>query len=209
MENFDNNELFHHGRKGMKWGQNIFGRKNQKGSVRGGGKNEEKTRRAIGTAVKNLDAKRQSNDNRKKEKDAVEVERIQAEREKLKQKIAKSRNAAEVYKHADLFTNQELSTIYNRLQTEENIKRLAPKKGAKAKQIADDIVSWGDTASRYISTGTKIYNGVAAIYNTFGGKGEVLPIIPASKNKSKNNFAAGFNKKKQQDNSIDNNDDDD
>lgn len=190
MENLENSdELYHYGRQGMKWGQHIFG-SNQTGSSgrkKSGNSRSSNGKKTAESLMDKLDAKRKARAKAKAEKEAKEKavaeERAKTYRENKRQEVARSRSAKTIYENAHLFTTQELQSMYNRLQLEQNIKNLAPKEVNKGKKFADEAVDWSDKADKLITNGKKLYNQFAAIYNTFNKKGNSIPLIKANEDR--------------------------
>lgn len=154
----DNNELYHFGIKGMKWG------------IR-------RTPIQLGHATKNKIQ-------RKNDKQALNKK---ARIDKKKREVLKSRSAKELYKYANLFNTRELQEAYNRLQLERNIQNLFPKEVKKGQNFTQKIIKSGRTVSDLLDTGTKLYNNVAKIYNsTENGRANPVPLINGDGNKQKN-----------------------
>ena len=154
----DNNELYHFGIKGMKWG------------IR-------RTPIQLGHITKNKNQRK--NDKQELNKKA----RI----DKKKREVLKSRSAKELYKYANLFNTRELQEAYNRLQLERNIQNLFPKEVKKGQDFTQKIIKSGRTVSDLLDTGTKLYNNVAKIYNsTENGRANPVPLINGDGNKQKN-----------------------
>lgn len=154
----DNNELYHFGIKGMKWG------------IR-------RTPIQLGHATKNKNQ-------RKNDKQALNKK---ARIDKKKREVLKSRSAKELYKYANLFNTRELQEAYNRLQLERNIQNLFPKEVKKGQNFTQKIIKSGRTVSDLLDTGTKLYNNVAKIYNsTENGRTNPIPLINGDGNKQKN-----------------------
>lgn len=190
MENLENSdELYHYGRQGMKWGQHIFG-SNQTGSSdrkKSGNSKSSNGKKTAESLMDKLDAKRKARAKAKLEKEAKEKaaaeERAKTYRENKRQEVARSRSAKTIYENAHLFTTQELQSMYNRLQLEQNIKNLAPKEVNKGKKLADETIDWSDKADKLMTNGKKLYNQFAAIYNTFNKKGNSIPLIKANEDR--------------------------
>ena len=154
----DNNELYHFGIKGMKWG------------IR-------RTPIQLGHTTKNKN--RRKNDKR--------VLNEKARIDKKKREVLKSRSAKELYKYANLFDTRELKEAYNRLQLEQNIRDLVPKEVKKGQNFTQKVIKSGRTVSDLLDTGTKLYNNLAKIYNsTENGKTNPIPFINGDGNKQKN-----------------------
>lgn len=128
-------ELYHYGRKGMKWYQNIF------------------------TKHKERKAKRQK-EAEEKRKESVEEQ---------KTRIRNSRSAEQVYKNAHLFNDKELTEIYNRLNTENNIKNLIPAKVNKGKKFIENSASTIKNVGTLVGNTTDMVNKFKAFGKLFGG----------------------------------------
>ena len=153
MDEIRSDELYHYGRKGMKWYQNIFTAHKQHKTAKKRKKALEKAREA------------------KKQK-AIENESL----EEKKARILKSRSAKELYDNADLFDTKELNDAYNRLTLERNIKNLVPEEVSKGQKFVDNVNRYGTNISNIIDTGGKMYNSAAKIRNTFfKGDGKPWP----------------------------------
>lgn len=94
-----NDTLWHYGREGMKWGQNIFTRHKQKKQR---SKNLEKARQARKTKAEEAKT-----------------------REEIREKVLKSTNASEIYKHRDLLTTAEINERLTRIDTERRLSQVA------------------------------------------------------------------------------------
>lgn len=141
-----NNYLAHHGVLGMKWGQHIFGK--VKSSI--------SNHRKASTRKKNLEKAR---------KVKAENKQNQLTTEEKKREILKSRSAAKLYKNADLFSDDELRSAYNRLQLEANINRLVPQTKSRAQRAVENTLYGLTIAGNVMEKGTKAYNAFADIYN--------------------------------------------
>ena len=134
-------ELYHYGILGMKWGIRRYQNKN--GTLTNAGK------------------KRYSDANTKKQ----EPEDIEA----AKSRILASRDPRMIYKNAHLFSDQELQAAYLRLNTEKNIKNLIPQDVNAGKKFVDDAIKTGKTTNEAIETVTKLwenYKKVESILNS-------------------------------------------
>ena len=174
MEN--ENYLEHHGIEGQKHG------------VRNGPPYPLKP--AISRAVKEsakkepkqgIIAKYKANKIAKKRK-AAQVEALKKAREEkdrkqqeekakadLKKKVTESRDPALLYKHADLFSTDELREMKNRLSVEEEIKKLSPSIVDKGQQFIKKAQTTADVLGKtanVLDNGIKTYNNVAKVLNS-------------------------------------------
>ena len=146
---YKEDELYHYGRKGMKWGQSIYGKIHTAKVNRRRKKNLEKARQA------KAEAKKQADEVAKKKED-----------------VLKSRSAKELYTNAHLFTQQELQSAYNRLELEKKIKDIAPKEVSKGEQFVNNFAKKADTISKLGTSAMKLYNLSSNMYETFSSKGK-------------------------------------
>lgn len=209
----DNKELMHHGTKGMRWGVRRY--QNKDGSLTAAGKkryNKElaeikaekaklaaknkiverqlKTREKfsklddmrdeLASQKKELATKQKSLSSRHRKKELTPEET-----EAKKQAILKRRSPKEIYENAHLFSDKELSEVYNRMNTEKNIKSLIPKEVKKGEEVVDKIINYSKKAVDGLETGVKLYNNVAKILNAGRKDGDKLPIISGGSNKKK------------------------
>jgi len=94
--------LYHFGRKGMKWGQHIFGK------------------------VKSHKRKKQQQQALEKAREVRKTKQEEAkEREEKRAKLLKSTDASELYKNRDLLTTAEINERLNRIDTERRLGQVA------------------------------------------------------------------------------------
>lgn len=154
-------ELYHYGRKGMKWYQNIFTKHKER-----------------------VAAKKK----RKAEKEKAEAEKRKVDVAEQKEKIRNSRSAEQVYKNAHLFTDKELNEIYNRLNTENNIKKLIPEKVNKGKKFVEKVADTTQSIGTLVNNTTTMVNKFKDFGKLFGGDAKSAKSAPKSAdntNKSK------------------------
>lgn len=170
-------ELYHHGTKGMKWGRRLYQHKD--GSL---------------TALGRLRyGKKGAPDSH--EKKQLSDEEVKAAISAKKDKIIASRSSKELYKNADLFTTDELNNAYKRLELEKRIRDLNPNEKSKGEAAVDRIIKAGNKAAEFATMGSKVYNHMARLHNTFASEGDPWPIIGST---TKQGIADDKRKKQQQ-----------
>lgn len=190
--------LAHYGVPGMKWGQHLFAKllgKKQDKSVT----DTATVRRIKGRSSKFASRvkRRMQINEAKKIKTAQKTLGVRDDSGRTeskayrKKRVLKSRSARELYKNADLFTDEELRSAYSRLALEKQIRDLDPEpakmstvdKWIDRTQKAQKLAS---NASNIANGGIKTYNTMADIYNTFSGSSKPLKKIGKEDNKKDN-----------------------
>ena len=121
------NELYHHGVKGMKWGQHIYGK------------------------IKAAKTNKRSSQNREKAREARAAKQAeQAEKEKL----IRSGNVKQILKNKNKFTNEELQRVKDRLDLEQKISELNKSQTSRGQKLVYDIL---EGASKNIGQQTVAY----------------------------------------------------
>lgn len=143
----DRNELYHHGILGQKWGRRRY--QNKDGSLTPEGRKRQAA----------MDA------------------RNERQREAIRNRVRKSRNPKDVYDNADLFTTDELRTMYNRLSLEKSIRDLTPRDAKAGKSKLDRAIDLGVKVESAAAVGTKLYNHMARYHNTFSKDSEKWKVI--------------------------------
>ena len=110
MEN-RSNELYHYGRKGMKWGQHIFGKQKSVSSAR-----KSKSGSSLGSKVAEWKKKRVAKD---KEKEAVK-----------KTEVLKKKSVSDM-------TDEELNRAINRARMEDTYRSLRPEQVSAGKKFIE------------------------------------------------------------------------
>lgn len=141
----ENNELMHYGRKGMKWGQSIFGSRSKSA---GTARKKKKTGPSAGR--KAIDAMAEKRRTRKAEKAAAEAA-----------KKAKRKPVSEM-------TDEELSAAISRLELEKKYKELAayhnPNQG-KGKKFVNNVL---ERSGEQLATQVVNHYGAKALNKAIG-----------------------------------------
>lgn len=128
MENY---ELYHYGTKDMRWGIRRY--QNPDGSLTEAGKKRY-------ARLQRKEARKEAKAKRANEKKAIDIEKKRAE-------LLKSSDAAELYKHRDLLTTNELNERLTRIDTERRLK------DAKTNQVISKV----DKALKYGNKINEVY----------------------------------------------------
>lgn len=138
MSRYYDDVLCHHGVKGMKWGQHIFGKVTSGAKKRAksftDGAEDRKARKTLKKAAKT----------------EARAERKQAAREKKLEQLSKS--PTYLWKHKDSYTTEELNKALNRINTEQRIHEASMKELKRGKDIADTIIGYGKTVNDAYNT---------------------------------------------------------
>lgn len=187
-----NGELYHHGTKGMKWGQRLY--QNKDGSLTVLGKarygsvsNMKKKQKA--KSVEKAKKTRQANTEA-----AKKAKQEQEEFEAGKKKAIESGSASDVLKYKGKMTNQELQQAVSRIHMEKTLSEISAKETKTGLDKAESFMDKVDRVTKMTNKGVDAYNTLAKILNSTTGS--ELPII-SEKNK-------GSNKKKKNDDDNDN-----
>lgn len=190
--------LMHYGVPGMKWGQHLFGKifgsgnKSKSVADTATGKRLTSRSKSFANRVQRRMQIQQANKIKSAQKTlGLRDESGTSSKAKQKARVLKSRSAKELYKHADLFTYDELDSAYKRLNLEKKIKDLEPdkKKTSTVDKWIDatqKAASLSNNASNIANNGIKLYNSMADIYNSTS-PGSKMKKINTDKNSDKDN----------------------
>ncbi len=183
MSQYWDDELYHHGTKGMQWGRRLYqnpdGSLTPLGRIRYG-KQKAQQLNSLAKARKAKEAKAAAKASAEEQakKEAEGKEKYEAE----KQKALKSGTAAEVLKYQGDLTGQQLNDALNRIRNEKALKDIADKDVKTGWDKANDIANKLEKTAGYIDKGTKFYNAVAKVTNTVTEN--KLPIIGEKNDKT-------------------------
>ena len=175
-------ELYHHGILGQKWGVRRY--QNKDGTLTPLGKKRYRID-SEGNLVKKTREERKADARAAKSAKIEEQKRARLERENetlesKKARIRDSHDPQQIYANRDLFTTQELTEMYTRMNVERSISNLIPKE--KERSYADTVQKLSNSISstaNLIESGTRAYNNFAKVSNTLSGTD--MPIIGQEK----------------------------
>ena len=147
-------ELYHYGRKGMKWYQRIFSKEQR-------------------VAAKKAKEKAKAEETKAKAKAAKE------EYEARKAKALKSGSAKDILAFKGNLTKEEMKNAMERIQWEQNMKAISDSEVSSGQQKADKFFNGVGKATDYAVTSLKAYNTFANVYNALTGTDK--PQLPTVK----------------------------
>lgn len=210
----ENDELYHHGIRGQKWGRRRY--QNKDGSLTPAGKkrydkemdklkaekkklvNESRTKKKLDK----LDQMRSDVNTLKKKNKGENTNETNETPEAKRARLLKSTDAKELYENKDLLTTNELNERINRIDTEARLKSKISEEHAKTgmEYINDKMRKGSDT----INNATNLYKKVDDAYSTVAksaiGKmvAKELGLEPPKKEFNLDDFWKNRNKKSNQ-----------
>lgn len=176
-------EFYHHGVKGMKWGEHIFGRDRRESAARR--RAEQKEKMTPKPSSSGSVEKKSSVDEAKARIKAAKAARKALKKQVKKDKKEEARKAKYLkdpkllYKHRDEFTTDEIANAISRFKIEADLRSYNVRKVKDGKEVVSNIMG-------AIESGTKGYNNFAGIYNAIArhrGIDSRLPIVDIAKDK--------------------------
>lgn len=176
----ENNQLYHHGTKGMRWGIRRY--QNADGSLTPAGKKRYRLGKD-GQLIKKKKVSRKVQKQRKENLEKARQAKVDKQQHEAdRQKAILSGSAKEVMKFKGEFTKAEMDYIASRIQWEQNMANYSSKEITAGKSRVDKIFKGVEDITGKANTAIKAYNTVANIYNAINTNG-MLPKIDTDINK--------------------------
>lgn len=181
------NELYHHGILGMKWGERRY--QYEDGSLTPEGREHY----GYGARIKGAIEKHKQNKIKKKRveslKKAREAKKAKLEREQNKARVLKSGSASELLEYKGELTNQEMNDAINRINNERRIADLASSEKKSTVQKIDSVMGVVGKAADWADKGTRAYNAFAKINNAMSNDKNKMPLIGEKNDDNKQTIA--------------------
>lgn len=164
------NELYHFGVKGMRWGirryQPYRGSK-PSGAKEVGDAKRVKIRNPVSSFIENRKAKNAKNTMMSNLEKARQAAAKKRERERAKQKALTEGNATEILKYKDELTTQQLQDAANRIQWLTKLNEYSQKEMDKKFDRLDRIMTKAEKANKWATTGINVYKNSKDIKKIF------------------------------------------
>lgn len=129
----ETNELYHYGRKGMKWGQRLY--QNKDGSLTALGRIRYRQHQKSVAKKRNAALKKARKARATKKQEELTVEEQRA-------KLLKSTDADFLYKNRKLLTAAEINERLNRIDAERRLSEVADKNKKAVIDRVDKVIKW-------------------------------------------------------------------
>lgn len=163
---WQDNELEHYGRLGMKWGQHIFGK--EASERRRKRKSERAAKKKQKQRISNLKKARKARAKKKKEQANKAKEELKEQKKRLK--TLKNPNTLFKNRNNYTYTEDEINTALRKFDWEQKIDNYSTNRLENTKKRVSSMVG-------ILSSGVGGYNTVASIYNSWFPHDTQLPII--------------------------------
>lgn len=177
MELIYESYIAHHGVRGQRWGIRRYQDKNGNWTSAGLRRRRANTAASYDEPVLagNL-IKRKSSSNSKSRTDPEDSKTETLEEKK--QRVLNSRSATELYKHANLFTTEELRNAKTRLELERDIAKLSPEKKHKGREWMNNFAETTKSVTTLATQGIGLYNTVGRIVDAYSSAHPEYQIKP-------------------------------
>lgn len=167
MELIYESYIAHHGVNGQRWGIRRYQDKN--GNWTSAGLRRRRANATTGyddepiVTGRLIKRKGSSNSKSRTEQEDSKTETL----EEKKQRVLNSRSATELYKHANLFTTEELRNAKTRLELERDIARLSPQKENKGREWMNNFTETTKSVTTLATQGIGLYNTIGRIVDAY------------------------------------------
>lgn len=164
----ENNELQHHGIKGMKWGvrrtPSQLGHPSSSSKKSGG---SSSLKQFIADRKKKKEAAAKAAAKAKAQQEKADAEKQKQDFEEAKTKALKSGSASDVLRFKGQISNQELQNALNRINMERQLAEISSKETKSGMDKVSNLMNKVEQGRQAVEKGIGAYNTVSKIINTF------------------------------------------